>query len=158
MSNTYTIAGIHGPISLATSPESGGYGDENTLDMNPVFGMYAIGGKDVSTGLTLVVKDPIVLDPSLLKVYGAKRTAEIIVNGFGSKVLLKKPWRLFFSIDSPYKFDGECKGKKYGMTTDDPPDTYVPSVADYTCSFDPDSNHGFITINKDLPADPTFEM
>ena len=49
-----TQRGIHGPIKLATAPESGSYGNGNTLDYNPVFGMYAVGGKDVAeAGLTL---------------------------------------------------------------------------------------------------------
>lgn len=158
LENILTTAGIHGPIKLVTSPESGGYGDENALDMNPVFGMYSVGGKDVTSGLTLVVNDPIVLDPDLLKVYGATRTAEITVKALGDKVHLKKPWRLFFSVETPYRFDGSCNGAQYGMTTNDPPDRYIPSPSDYTCNFLPDSNSGYVTLHKDLPADTTFEM
>lgn len=64
--------------------------------------MNSVGGKDVKGGLTLVIKDPVVLDVNKLKTYGATRTAEIIVNGLGDKVKLKAPWRLFFKVDAPY--------------------------------------------------------
>jgi hypothetical protein len=72
-----TERGIHGPIRMATAPESGVFGSGNTLDYNPVFGMYAIGGKDVAeAGLTITPADPAdPVDPATGM--GATRVVEV---------------------------------------------------------------------------------
>lgn len=100
LDNSYTTIGIWGPIALKTTT---GGGKGNDIDINPTFGMYAIGGDGVvATPLTITISEE-----NVESQFGKTRVVDFSVSNIGETALIA-PWKMKINIDNGYSFSGNC--------------------------------------------------